>query len=720
MKRIQYIIAGALLPVALGSCSDSFNASESLGEGRVILRASVNTEMQSRAVDADALSESCLVWISSEKGLVRQYEGLANVPAGGVWLVGGRYVAEAWAGDSVPASFDDRYFYGREDFTIASGSATQVDLVCKVRNVAVSVNYGEGVDGVLCDRVLTVGHSCGTLTWNDDNADATGYFMMNSRDNDLAVKLTGTKQTGEAYTLETVIENARPATHYTLNVKYMGQDEVEFGGAYFTIEIDETTTTEEDNIEIISAPQVVGGYQSLDQTVYGEVGNVSRQFMYVAAYTALKSVIVEAPGFDAYWGIGGDDVEILGCSDAVTSTLAAAGLVSYRIQDAEAGTDNVKIVFEEELLSRLADGEYSITVTATDTNGKKASGTMKIVISDALVATEPLAADAGTTWATEATIYGTVMKDDVENVGFRYRAVGASDWTYVDGEFDSRSRAIAKGTPFHAKLTGLTPGTTYEYASVSDEFVGSVATFATEAAAQLPNAGFEEWCMNGKEQKVSASASNFFWDSGNKAASGFGYNMTYPSDKYVHSGKYSACLESQKVVVAFAAGNLFVGEFIGTESGTKGVLGWGRPWSTRPKALKGYIKYTPAAINYTSSSLPDVKKGDMDQGQLYIALVDDSKMTYDGNSWPQIVRTADLANYSFNKSKANVIAFAETFYTEATPGDGMIEFELPLEYYRTDIKPSNIIVVASASRYGDYFVGGAGSTMYLDDLELVY
>ena len=31
----------------------------------------------------------------------------------------------------------------------------------------------------------------------------------------------------------------------------------------------------------------------------------------------------------------------------------------------------------------------------------------------------------------------------------------------------------------------------------------------------------------------------------------------------------------------------------------------------------------------------------------------------------------------------------------------MIEFEIPIEYYKTDIKPSNIIVVASASRYGD-------------------
>ena len=81
---------------------------------------------------------------------------------------------------------------------------------------------------------------------------------------------------------------------------------------------------------------------------------------------------------------------------------------------------------------------------------------------------------------------------------------------------------------------------------------------------------------------------------------------------------------------------------------------------------------------------------------------------------------ADPANWLFSKDKPNVIAYGERIFTEATAGDGMIEFEIPIEYYKTDIKPSNIIVVASASRYGDYYTGGQSSTMWLDDLQLVY
>ena len=55
-------------------------------------------------------------------------------------------------------------------------------------------------------------------------------------------------------------------------------------------------------------------------------------------------------------------------------------------------------------------------------------------------------------------------------------------------------------------------------------------------------------------------------------------------------------------------------------------------------------------------------------------------------------------------------------------GDGTadwVEFELPLEYrnYRT---PKYAIVTAASSYLGDYFTGGHGSTMLVDEFEFVY
>lgn len=48
--------------------------------------------------------------------------------------------------------------------------------------------------------------------------------------------------------------------------------------------------------------------------------------------------------------------------------------------------------------------------------------------------------------------------------------------------------------------------------------------------------------------------------------------------------------------------------------------------------------------------------------------------------------------------------------------------EIPFEY--KDIaktkRPTHIVIVASASKFGDYFCGSSKSVMYLDDFELVY
>jgi len=149
------------------------------GEGTIYLSTKVSTDVRqtSRATEQELL-ESCIVWISNPKGVVRKYNGAAEMPTGGIKLLSDRYVAEAWAGDSVPASFDDRYFKGREEFTVSAGSNQSVSIVCKIANSAVKVTYADDVDGVLSDYVMTVGHSQGSLDFvgrTDDVIKSSGY-----------------------------------------------------------------------------------------------------------------------------------------------------------------------------------------------------------------------------------------------------------------------------------------------------------------------------------------------------------------------------------------------------------------------------------------------------------------------------------------------------------------------------------------------------------------
>ncbi len=704
----------------LTACHDENELSD--GGARVYLNASVSSDIKlaSRA-GIDELKENTLIWISKkDKGLVKKFEGLSSLPANGLWLTTGEYVAEGWAGDSVPASFTDRYFTGYAPFTVSKGQSTGVNLNCKIANVVASVNYSEEIDEAISSYSLTVGHEGGELTFEGRDT-RKGYFMMSSRSRDLQWTLNGTLPSGETFTRSGTIESPKRATEYTINVNYSGS-ETTVGGGHFSIEIDETAIEVNHEVVIRLAPFIMGDNFDITKPFYAELGKVGDHAFFVNASAQLSSVIIDSRFFMEQCGLDGNDVDFIHMSDEVRRALESHGIETVHTYDPDLDVASLRVKFSAAFNNALPEGRYDFRIIATDVKptSNRTEATFSLVVSNAPVKVED-PSPAGI-WTSQATLSGGIISAGASEYGFLYRAAASradGDWQKAVGE--------VSGNTVTATITGLTPGSRYEYKVYADDFISAdIKSFTTDSEQQLPNAGFEEWNTSSKTYLICTDASSMFWDSGNHGSSKMGKNVTQPDETVKHTGQRSIKMESQFVGIgtigAFAAGNMFVGEFLGTENTTKGILGWGRPWTTRPKALKGYIKYSPQAITHVDSdNLPDVHSGDMDSGILYIALVDDSHKSYQSyKSYPWIVRTADPANWLFSKDKPNVIAYGERIFTEATAGDGMIEFEIPIEYYKTDIKPSNIIVVASASRYGDYYTGGQSSTMWLDDLQLVY
>lgn len=713
-STLKLLALSAIAATALGSCSADEDIFDVKGEGTIFLSATLNSDVKARSsATEDELRESCIVWISNSKGVVRRYDKAADIPSEGIKLVADNYVAEAWAGDSVPASFDDRYFKGSEAFTVSKGSTTVVNLVCHIANTLVDVKYGEGVAEALSDYTMTVGHAQGSLTFEGDDT-RTGYFMMNSRSKNLDWTLRGKLADGSEFVKEGTIENCKPTTKYTLNVKWEGKD-YEIGGAYLTIEVDETEVLVENEIPILAAPKVEGYNFDLATAVRGKKGEIGRRSLWITSADQLTAITLTCDYFATLLGFedGGNDFDFLNWTDAtLESRVNAAGIVLVKQQASQEGMETYKLNFEEEFTNALPDGEYAIRVDVTDKNGKRATGTLNIIVSDDPVSTAAISpADA---WATRATIAGTVNKPDAANPVLCYRKRGTAAWT--------KAETTVNGGSLSATVTGLEPATDYEYAACADGFEGKVMTFTTEATRQFPNNSFEDGFMNGKVQTFYAQGESMFWDTGNTGSATMSKTVTEQSSEKVHSGTYAAALKSQFVgmgsIGAFAAGNIFIGEFI-RRDGTNGVLGWGREWTARPTKLRGWIHYTPATVEWDKSGAP-LGKGDMDKGIIYIALLDNSKSDTDSNkSYPQIVRTNPSNRTLFDKNGSNVIAYGELIFTDATAGSDMVPFEVPITYNRTDAIPSFIICTASASIGGDYFTGGK-STMYLDDLELVY
>lgn len=721
--RKLYMAGAVVAALTLATaCSDNHDYALE-GEGRLMLTASFSNDVKvaSRATLEEELSESTIIWISSTKGLVRKYEGLQNLPADGIKLLGGNYVAEAWAGDSVSASFDAKYYKGRTPFTITSGT-TRVELPCRIANVVASVDYSDDIDGVLSEYTLTVGHSRGSLDFVGKEQ-RKGYFMMPSGSKNLTWSLKGKLADGTGFSKDGVIENVQPATEYIMHVTYTPSSSDQ-GGAFIDIVIDETTIDSEDEIVITVAPDIVGTSFDIKQGITGQPGMFEKKSIYITAASALKNVVLDSPLLaDA---IGGNDIDLMTAEGSVCDALKAAGIEWYYTYNADEDISNMKINLTENWLNAISAGEYQMNITATDALNKKSTVLMPINVTDAKTEAVEVNADAPTTWATKATIYGRVLDASVTDARLEYRKEGEPSWTAAN--------TVVDGTNLSAEVTGLTPGTTYEYRAVCAGFESAPKRITTEAALQLPNASFEDWQIkSGRNGNlIYAEGSEMFWDSGNHGSASLSKQVTTPDGTYKNSGQYSALLSSQKVALMgigrFAAGNIFIGQYLKTD-GTDGILGWGRPFASRPKALKGYVRYEPATINYNDCQIDNKKSemqshvGQMDQGIIYIVVLDnDNKMTASAADsgkekvWPVVVETKK--GQVFDVNRPNVIGYGQLI-VDATAADGMIEFEIPVEYFKTDVKGANIAITCSASRYGDYFCGG-DSKMWIDDFELVY
>lgn len=717
--------------MALCSCSDEIPYDTGDGEGRLIIKTSISNDVKgsvsrgSRAgVTDDELAAKTLIWISNSKGVVRKYNGIGEVPAQGVWLLADNYVAEAWAGDSVPASFEDKHFKAREEFSIGGGETRQLNLECKIANVVVVVDYDESVRDLVSECVFEAGHKAGKLTYEGLEASGKpGYFMMPSFDKNISYTFTAKNQlTDGAVTKHGAIENAKPGHKYTVHISLGDPNESEFGGALFDIEVDETEIEVAEVIEIQMEPVITGLTHDISQPIVSTGGAFDECRLWVQSTSHIEYVEVECPAFTAYLGAGQTKFGVLSMSDEVRQKLEGYGfsysLITHKNDPENPQFEEMKLRFNENFLSIFAEGEHTVTITVHDANNL--TGVAHVTFTSAKMQLEQLPAASPAVWADRVTLTATILNPDVTNAAIEWRRLGSQQWNRATPSAAPAARAEA-GTTITATVTGLTAGTTYEYRAVCDGYESKPYTFSTEAATQLPNAGFEEWDTSSKAHLVYASGGTMFWDSGNHGSSTMNTNVTTRAEDKKHSGSYSAKLESQFVGVGiigkFAAGNLFVGKYLAT-NGTNGVLGWGRPFTSRPKALRGYVHYTPAKIEYADNDAPaEYVKGEMDRGIIYIAIVDNTKTSYKAESWPCIVNTE--TKELFDKNDANVIAYGEKVFEGATAGSDMVPFEITLDYRTEDVKACNIILTISASKGGDYFAGGH-SVMYVDDLELVY
>lgn len=706
MKRFNNIIYSLLvilLSIGFVACTDDTEYGS--GEGCLSIKTNIAMPILGSSMNnssqeiSDALADSCRVRIYGNTGLVRYYKGLNNVPSE-LWLASGNYRIAAQTGDSVAARFNMGFYKGETNINIKAGETVTTTLSCKIINTLVTVSITDELKAILSDYRVTVSSSKGTLTYTAQHTDSIGYFILPAGENSLSWTITGKKTDGNTYTQSGTLSNVKAAMKYELRFNFNETEYIQ-GGAYFNLIVNETALEKIDEIVIYKHPDITGNGFDIDKPVIYEVNAGAETSVWINASSAISQLVVSGSNL-TNMGLPDNNIDFTGAASNVITDWANAGL-TYRYEyNAAKDISNAKLTFSESLIRNLPEGNYEIEIRVADMHAKEWSKTLVLTISNAVVMTEQ--AIRSDIWAKRATIRATLMKATTDAVTFQYRTKGSDTWYSVN--------ANVEGSAITAQLEGLTPGTTYEYRAVAGTMPSSViAEFTTESEFVIPNAGFENWHKSGKVWLVYGSGESMWWDSGNHGSATLNVNITTQDTELKNSGNSSIKMQSQFVslmgIGKFAAGNVFSGVYSGTD-GTNGILDFGRPMSSRPTKFQGYYKYVTGTVDY--SDIDEMPKGSTDKGNIYIAIGD----------WDAPVHITTKDHNIFNKSDEHIIGFGEIIPDKNTDGNGLVPFSIDIEYRATNRIPTYIVIVASASYYGDYFTGSSSSTMWLDDLELIY
>lgn len=318
-------------------------------------------------------------------------------------------------------------------------------------------------------------------------------------------------------------------------------------------------------------------------------------------------------------------------------------------------------------------------------------------------------------WAQFAYLYGTVPEGSA-SPGFRWRRAGSDQWQEVD-----QSSVTVSGTSVSALLTGLDAGTEYVYKIYSDVQEGSEVSFTTEEDAQMPNMSFDAWnTTDGVVYPNADQNENFWWDSGNTGAKLGGKTPTSQETSFVAvsgEGKSAARLETVNAIIAMAGGNVFSGHF-GSVQGLGAEVFFGRPFESRPLTLSGHYSYEPVTIDNVKPpsgvELPfdeSTIAGQSDRCHIFVYVT-----AWDG---PYRVNTTEHRYLDINDP--DVLGYGELIDEVGTGGEYK-QFTINIKYRESNrnVKPTYCAVVAVASQYADYFTGGIGSLMYVDEFSFGY
>lgn len=609
----------------------------------------------------------------------------------------GNYTVKAWTDNASGAAFDTKVYYGEKNVTISNSVNSPVDIECKLDNVLADVVYTQNIKDNFTSYKIVVSNSVGELTFEQDDA-RVGYF---SYENKLSYTILLTDKLGDDYTYTGEVEglNIRDYLHFNIDVKQRtDKDDLLFDLIINTTvnEVKTTFTTSLTPNDTAKPTLVIRGKDMNTPIVFGE--GVGTDLLFdIHADGGVKRVFVNFLS-----GVPASFPKMVEVLNSDPSMLSSFGISTTINEGALDGTLDMSD-FSKLLLSN-EEGFNSVVISLGVYDNAYNLITQKITINvvKAYIFTSTPITNNDIDWSeprgtTQVTFGGSwALNETPEGLTFGYREVGTTDWIYVDEQLV----VIDEPNKTFSATVNLFLATEYEMQAICTDDAGKVMAFSTVRPSEPSNMGFNEWSQNGKTWLPYAQGGAQDWDTGNGGVTTITNSNVVPEYTKVMAGAVAVKMTSIKVAfVGFAAGNLFTGYFkfdAGSISDPTAMVHFGRPYAALPIQLKGYYSYKPVTINISKNG---DHMGEMDQCNIYIVLEKWGEGVTERPSSPTEIGRGD-----FRTSESN---------------DTYKPFVADINYVSNEM-PDHVVIVATSSIYGEQFTGGEGSTLYVDEFELVY
>ena len=714
MKRQTLYTAAALALTAgvLAGCSkNDIDTGSQTGTGTVALHVSATRAGDDSAASSayDPLAFQTIRIYNASDELLRRYTA-ASLPER-LELLAGNYSVGVEVGEQVPASFEKKYYVGKQSFTVTAGQTAGVEVKCTRQNVMAKVAFDASiaekfgtavkvwVAAAAPEQSAELGKgSLDELTFTEA---ANGYFMLPEDVTTLVYKFEGTHSdptvgNNGLITREGSLAGVSAGANCSMTFRYS-----EDAPGYiecFTIQVDDTTEDFTDDIVWTDISITGDGFNVEEQQDYipGKSAAVTYQ---ISNLTPIKDVMLYS-GSTSY--------------DLLDNTYP--GITVDKTNDRE-----MKVSLGDEFFSALGGGEQSLRLRVRDTSNGELSRTTPFRVQGLL----PVGASDCDLWFNRVTLKALILDPEASDVTFKlgeksaagvageegvYTATFEPEWTLTTNSENSSYPSYY--VPVAG--TGVFAGQKYDYGVKigSLDFSGS---FTAAGGPAIPNGDMEGSlsCFG------TSNANTTMWGSGNNSLK---QGLCTAGSFTGMGGSQCAKLSASQTLGVLAAGNLFTGTF--RLSGTTGTVSFGQKYdyTARPKSLKFKYHATVGAVDINKYGT--IQTGEQDISTIYVAIVDWSARHVVTSGMSAPTGTWDPAAQTSLEGSGAIIAYGIMDITSTTVGEAMVEGEIPLRYYSTDTAAPagnyTLVISCATSKYGDYMNGCSTNVLYVDDFTWGY